>query len=133
VIKSLKLRGVPEMQKAIADVAKQYPEQVRGAVYRMAERVMTDCKENYVVVDTGNLKNSGHVEKQEGRIAADIVFGGPVGSGGANERDANYAVIVHETPMEHRVGVYEYLKRALMAAVDDFKRNLIAECQFGKR
>lgn len=60
------------------------------AIYREAERIMADSRENYVPVDLATLKDSGHVKLPEIRGTVVVVT---MGYGGAA---AGYALFVHE-------------------------------------
>jgi len=60
------------------------------ALYEEAEMIMTDSKENYVPVQTGNLKSSGHVQLpviSGSQVSVTMGYGGPA---------AKYALAVHE-------------------------------------
>lgn len=95
------------------DLSKFRPEpavaQVRQAAARglllFGEAVMTDSKENFVPVDLGNLRASGHVRGpffEAGDIAVRLGFGGPA---------VQYALIVHEDmTARHTVGQAKYLE-----------------------
>ena len=69
-----------------------------GAVQGM-QKVLQLAKEK-VPVDTGNLRDSGHLE--ETRDGARAMF------------DAPYALYVHEMDMHHERGERKYLENALM-------------------
>lgn len=83
-------------------------------LYRFGEAIMTDAKER-TPVDTGALRNSGHVMQPEmvGRtIVVRLRFGGPA---------APYAPLVHEDlTMPHRVGTAKFLELAMLAGEQRF-------------
>lgn len=98
-----------------------------AGMYQEALAIMRDSQTNYCPVDTGNLKNSGHVEfpKIDGtNVSVRMGYGGAA---------APYAAIVHENPRagktggvspsgrkyKHwaRVGQWKYLERPFLDAV----------------
>lgn len=107
-----------------------------GSMYRSAEKIMTDSKENYVPVDTGALRASGHVQLPEiigDSVKVELGFGGPAGSGNhggeTNVEDVGYAIYVHEDPdAYHPVGQWKYLevpvRNAEKAILDDLNEDL---------
>ena len=76
----------------------------RQAVLRTAEEIMADSKENYVPIDTGNLKSTGTVQVTADRpqlFEATLSYGGP---------SAAYAIFVHENlQAKHAIGQALYL------------------------
>ena len=82
---------------------------------------MTDSKENYVPVDLGELRASGHVVSDKTKLEVTLGFGGPAGignQGNTNKGDVGYAIVQHEnTDYSHRVGESGYLRKPLYAAV----------------
>ena len=84
--------------------------EVGQGLYQAAERVMTDSKENYVPVVTGELRRSGFVDypqsKSLGRIGVVLGYGRTFPS-------RRYAVTVHEAPPEYGQGRRKFLTRAL--------------------
>lgn len=85
-------------------------EEVSQGLYQAAERVMTDSKENYVPVVTGELKRSGFVDQPQvsrlGRIGVVLGYGRTFPS-------RRYAVTVHEAPPEYGQGKRKFLSQAL--------------------
>lgn len=81
--------------------------QLATALYAVAEEIMTDTKANYVPVITGNLRNSGFVQKPTivgTRVSVNLGFGGP---------SAVYALRVHEYPKGYGQGKSKYLTNAI--------------------
>lgn len=77
--------------------------EVAGSLVRIAEQIMTDSKQNYVPVITGNLRNSGTVlppEVTKNAIRVQLGYGG-----GA----IDYAAKVHEAPPWVGQGKNKYL------------------------
>ncbi len=107
------------------------PKIVGGTLFRQAERVMTEIKTVPLVpVDTGVLRNTGHVDppQRDARgVSVTMGFGGPA---------APYAAVQHERlDYNHPVGQAKYLSeplnrnlrtisRAIAAAIRDFVRRL---------
>jgi len=105
---------------------------VAGALYRRAQRIMADSKENYVPVDLSTLKNSGQVSPPYylGRqVTVELSYGGAA---------AAYALAVHEHPSKYSPPSWQgvqvtfspsgtgpkYLERPLMAAVSTLPADL---------
>lgn len=90
-----RITGLKEMQEALQKLARRFPDHVAKALYRRAEEIMTRSKREFVPVDTGNLRATGHVHEPErhGRkISVAMSYGGPA---------APYAIAVHEHLSEH--------------------------------
>jgi hypothetical protein len=104
------------------------------SAYQSFEAVMTTSKEEYVPVDQGTLRSSGHVQSPEvSGMSATITmgYGGPA---------APYAIAVHENPRagktgglspsgkpyEHwaRTGGWKYLETPLKAATGQIAAKL---------
>src|SRR5262245_40398140 len=78
-------QAISKMQNAIEQVSYLGS----AGLNQIAEDIMSDSKENYVPVDIGTLKGSGHVvtETSGNVVTATMAYGGPA---------AAYAVAVHE-------------------------------------
>lgn len=87
---SLRIKGDKDLIRTLNAIKRQSPVALGAALYQEGEEIMADSKENYVPVDTTDLKVSGHVELPD--IAKDHVTV-MMGYGGAAEE---YAVAVHE-------------------------------------
>ena len=89
------------------------------SLYRSGEEIMTESKETYCPIDTGNLKGTGHVEKP--KVTGDDVvmimgYGGPA---------VDYAVVVHETDKNYKNGKqWKYLETPLKANQGQILDNL---------
>lgn len=80
---------------------------IRQAMNEEAEITMTRSKEDYVPVDTGNLRSSGQVETeiQGESVTTQLGFGGAA---------ADYAIYVHEINKNYRNGKqWKYLETPL--------------------
>lgn len=102
--------GEAEVLHATATLA-TVPTQLRAAMHLANLEIMEDSKENYVPVDTGNLRSTGRVDTaQSGAgIVSEMKYGGRPGE--ATGRYVNYAVIVHETNRNYRNGkTWKYLE-----------------------
>ena len=89
---------------------------------RACEEIITDAKEHYVPVDTGALKNSGHVKppRVEGdRVIVECGFGGAA---------APYAIYVHEDlSAHHPVGEAKYLEKPALKKMQTLSADLAEE------
>ena len=85
-------------------------------LYIIAERVMTDSKNNYVPVDTGDLKRSGTVLAPEftdaGGISVKFGYG------------EEYAKVVHDRPPSIGQGKVRYLEIPFLAAIPGAEKQL---------
>jgi hypothetical protein len=99
---------------------------IAGSLYRSAERVMTVSKQEYVPVEKGILRSSGHVEKpvlRPGRIEVILGYGGPAKA---------YALVQHERlDFKHKVGQAKYLERPLLKNVRQIERDLVNDVNRG--
>ena len=89
---SVEIKGIDRFEQLL----KQYGDKLGGALavalYEEGTLIMTDSKDNYVPVDQGTLKDSGHVmePRLEGtELIVELGYGGPA---------APYALSVHENP-----------------------------------
>lgn len=112
----------PDLKQHIAALAKlngQLTNEYAKTVYQSAEQVMTLSKEQYVPVDTGALRASGHVvppKTDREKVTVELAFGGPA---------ADYAVWVHENlDAHHNVGQAKYLEIPLRESLDKIQRDL---------
>lgn len=84
--------GTERLRAAFTKLGNDAPAAAGEALYKFGAYVMHDSRQNYVPVDTGRLRGSGHVEQPVRRgTAVSVVFG----YGGAA---APYALAVHENP-----------------------------------
>jgi len=118
----LNIKGADELKKLLSELAKQYPEIARAALYRQAEiRIMTPSKQYFVPVRDGHLRNSGHVVAEKDQVKVTLGFGGPAGignSGPTNSQDVGYAIVQHENlDFAHAVGEAKYLEKPVMEAL----------------
>ena len=85
-------------------------------LYIIAERVMTDSKNNYVPVDTGHLKSTGTVLEPEfntnGSVSVKFGYG------------AEYAKVVHDRPPTIGQGKVRYLEKPFLAAIPGAEKML---------
>jgi hypothetical protein len=88
----MELRGAKTMQRKLETMARRFPDRVAGALRIEAELVMTRSKREFVPVDLGVLRSSGHVrdpERQGKEVSVTMAYGGAA---------AAYATAVHEHP-----------------------------------
>lgn len=95
---TVKVSGVDRFERLL----QQYGDKVAGALatalYEEGKMLLTDSKENYVPVDTGNLQDSGHVTEPRldgSTLVVDVGYGGYA---------APYALSVHENPRSGKTG-----------------------------
>jgi hypothetical protein len=91
----MQLRGAKTMQKKLQQLARRAPDQIGRALRQEAEAIMTRSKREFVPVDLGVLRSSGHVQdvQRSGRdVSVTLAFGGAAEA---------YALAVHEHPSEH--------------------------------
>lgn len=98
------IEGDKEMIAALEKLKVKSIDAAKSALFSEASNIIADSKENYVPVDTGNLKKSAHVKKPKwfGKTIS-IVFG----YGGLA---AQYAAAVHENPRAGKTGGRSPLK-----------------------
>lgn len=94
----MKIKGDAEMIASLEKLKVKSIDAAKSALYIEASNIIADSKENYVPVDTGNLRKSAHTEhpKWFGKTIS-IVFG----YGGLA---AKYAAAVHENPRAGKTG-----------------------------
>jgi len=118
VLTGITLSGVDELMASLEGLRARAEASVPKILWKIAETIMTEAKRQ-TPVDTGNLKNSGHVKLPQWLNTWCYVrlgFGGPAGTGKGQTKDAGYAVFVHESlTAHHRVGNAKYLERPMLA------------------
>jgi hypothetical protein len=116
---TLTITGTEQLMAALQALGPKAQQVSGAALYQEAELIMADSKEFYVPVDTGTLKNSGHVQQPEIEGATVSVT---MGYGGAAE---DYAIVQHERlEFRHPVGGPKYLERPLLAAAANLAERL---------
>jgi hypothetical protein len=132
----LTFTGTKEMADAIKQIAEKYPDKVKGGLYRVAtSRILKPVQDVRIPVATGNAAASGHVVAYKDRLRVDVVFGGPVGGGGDNDRDANYVVPLHENlKADHsKHGEAKFLENQMNEESGTFRQDLTDECELAGR
>lgn len=109
---TVKVLGVDDLVRKL----KKHPDiamhEIISHMNKEAEGIMTDSKENYVPVDLGTLKSSGHVKLPVVKKSTVVV---EMGYGGAASK---YALRVHEDlNAKHTVGQAKYLEIPFKKAV----------------
>lgn len=90
--------GLDRLNQRLAAMGPRVVQAAGQALREEAELIMGDSKENYVPVDLGPLRASGHVGKVEHtgpHVDVTMGFGGP---------SAKYAWRVHENPRAGKTG-----------------------------
>lgn len=119
-----KIEGVKEMKRALKRVVEHYPKRVMITLRRIGERIMRRSKAEFVPVDTGTLRSTGHVESFPTRIKIRLIYGGP---------SATYALDQHENfTYHHEVGGPKYLERPLMEEVKGMAQEIAAKTPLRK-
>lgn len=135
---SFEWKGTKAMQRKIERIAREFPNRVERSLRLEAEFVMTRSKKEFVPVDLGTLRSSGHVDNVERKgkdLSVTLAYGGA---------SAPYALSVHEHPSAHSPPSWEgkavsdiakwsedgrgpkYLERPLMQAVSGMARRIAA-------
>lgn len=117
--KAVKIEGLKEMRAKLSNLARKYPKKAKAALVMWGERVMTRSKDEFVPVDLGTLRSSGHVKPHSGKkIGIDLAYGGPAEA---------YAIVQHENPdFQHTVGEDKYLEKPLLEAASTFEEDMTA-------
>lgn len=109
---SFELRGGREMRQRLERMARRFPDTMKMALRTEAELIMARSKAEFVPVDLGVLRASGHVQqpvKKGGAVEVTLAYGGAAEA---------YALIQHERlDFQHRVGQAKYLERPMMDAM----------------
>lgn len=101
--------GIPAVQRALARGSRVARQAVARALYVEGEKIMAESK-LLVPVDTGVLRNSGHVQAhgRGDKFQVLVGYGGP---------SIPYAIVQHEnTKFKHTVGEAKYLEKPAMKA-----------------
>lgn len=118
---SFKLDGLDQVRAALASYGPRALQSATDHLHYEAELIMTDSKRNYVPVDEGILRASGHVEPpvvDGGNVFVRLVYGGLAKA---------YAIIQHERlDFRHPVGGAKYLELPLLAAAKGLARRIAA-------
>jgi hypothetical protein len=112
------LTGDTKLMQALSNLAKELPVVALMSLVQSGEEIMTDSKENYVPVDTGNLRASGLVTIDVPNAQVNLSYGGPA---------IGYAIYVHEIDKNYNNGKsWKYLQAPLMLAQPKIVADLIA-------
>ena len=112
----LRVEHLDELLREVSALQTNIGRHIGGAIHTEAELLMTQAKDR-TPVQTGALKNSGHVRPPEelvGRVSVEMGFGGPAGSGQGQNEDVGYAIYVHEDlTAHHNVGQAKFLESVI--------------------
>lgn len=110
MVSRFEITGTDKLARFLRDFPAKAEIVVGGALYEEAESIMAKSKP-LVPVDTGTLRNSGHValpEKEMGRLTVTLGYGGAA---------SDYALIQHErTDYHHTVGRAKFLEEPVLEA-----------------
>ncbi len=133
---SITVKGQKELVRKLQRLAKRIgPEAIAPAMFEEAEKIMTRSKLEFVPVDTGNLRNSGHVvpEVTKRDVTMTLGFGGPAGignTGRSNDDEVGYAIVVHEDQEAlHKTGEAKYLETPFMQAIPGMAQRIAAKAR----
>jgi len=107
--------GTPELIENLRKLGKRADWALGRALYREGERIMAVSKRDYVPVDTGILKGSGHVQLPKPGPVVYLGYGGPASA---------YALVQHEAHYKHSIGQRKYLERPMLLAIPDMGKRL---------
>ena len=113
--------GIREFRRDMALLKVGTPQQIGRALYAEANQIMTRSKADFVPVDTGTLRASGHVDQpktEPGRITVTLGYGGAASA---------YALVQHERlDYHHTVGQAKYLAQPVNEAAAGFGQRIAA-------
>ncbi len=113
------VQGLSELMAKSAHAQEVIMKSLAKGVYREGELVMSRSKDEFVPVDLGALKSTGHVEEPVitgTTVTVEMGYGGPSGVATADGKDyVGYALYVHEDEgAHHEVGSSGYLEKPAM-------------------
>jgi hypothetical protein len=113
---TVQIRGLDKLLSQSKLAQEVVMQSLAASVYREGELIMGRSKDEFVNVDTGALKSTGHVEEPTtsgGVVNVEMGYGGPSGVLTADGQDyVGYALYVHEGT-ERMEGSF-YLERPAM-------------------
>jgi hypothetical protein len=113
----VELEGMDSLIRKLDALGDDAPEALGAALYQEGERIMTTSKQEFVPVDTGTLRGTGHVEDpvvSGTSVSVTLGYGGPA---------APYALVVHENRLLNHPngGQWKYLERPALEATQNNK------------
>lgn len=115
----MSVTGTDKVLRNLRLVNVRAPDVFAGALVRQAENMMTRSKTEFVPVDQGDLRNTGHVQPpvvEGSETSVTLGFGGPA---------ASYAIPQHENlDFKHQVGEAKYLERPVLEASATLAKDL---------
>ena len=116
---SFRIDGLDKLQARLEASGKDAPNRLAGGLFVEGNKIMTISKRDFVPVDKGPLRASGHVKRPVVKAKTAQVT---LGYGGAA---AAYALIQHErTDFRHTVGQAKYLEKPVKNAVRGFGKRI---------
>jgi hypothetical protein len=118
---SVEWEGVPELVALMRElVDRNATVALAAGLQQEAETIMTKSKRDYVPVDTGTLRASGHVKEPVitgTRVQVTMGYGGAASA---------YAIVQHENTQLHHPngGQAKYLEQPVMEAIRGFDRRV---------
>lgn len=116
---SVRITGLDSFSRRRGVVGRAVRRAVAAELYGEAEEIMATSKAEYVPVDQGVLRSTGHVQPpvdDGNQITVTLGYGGPA---------APYALMQHESlHFKHRVGRAKYLEIPLVQAAGGMARRM---------
>lgn len=117
--KHFEITGTDELARRLAKMGDAALPATEAGLSELAEEIIADSAENYVPVDEGILRSTGHVQppaRRGNEVSVTLGFGGPA---------APYAAVVHENlAASHAVGQAKYLETPFMQAAPSLPERL---------
>jgi hypothetical protein len=108
------------VRRSVRQISERWPKKVRRSLRQFAEEIIAAAKK-LAPVDTGAMRNSGHVEmdKRPDKFRAELGFGGPAQS---------YTEDQHENfTYQHEVGGPKFLEKPFLEKYPDLPRYIAAK------
>lgn len=118
----VQVKGDKEMLAKVRALQAEMPDKVAGALFRACEKIMTKSKRDFVPIDLGELRDTGHVADpvvRRKKISCVLAYGGV---------SAPYAIVQHEDEdlIHPGQGESKYLEKPLKRAkiINDIAEDL---------
>lgn len=116
----VEVQGVDALIRRLKQLEPEAQKATGAALYQEAEQIMTRSKSEFVPVQTGVLRGTGHVNEPQIRgssIEVTMGYGGPA---------APYALKQHEDlTYHHDVGTNKYLEKPTLEAIRGMPGRLV--------
>lgn len=116
---TIKIKGLDRLERNLANLNGEAPKILARALMAEGEMIMLDSKANWVPVDTGALRSTGHVQEpviNGTKVSVTLGYGGPA---------VPYAVVQHERlDYNHTVGRAKYLEGPTLQSASNMDQRL---------